>query len=239
MPPSPLPAAPSPLAENRSDLDGRMVFLVVGCVEYFSMLLVIAFFLFRYCKCRGCRVTRVHDSRRLDEAGAPPEEGGANQPQPPLPPPPVLEKHLSQLTSIETSHLEEFSLQVLLQATNNFSEEHKIGTGSFGSVYHSTLDDGREVAIKRAELSATSSYAGGTKRQGQEDKDHAFLNELESLSRLHHKNLVRLLGFCEDCNNRVLLYEYMSNGTLHDHVHKLHDSPLRSSGHGFPGSRLH
>ncbi|GKV22595.1 hypothetical protein SLEP1_g32453 [Rubroshorea leprosula] len=228
VPPSPQPSASPALRQSSSGWNGRMLaFLVVGCVGSSSMLLVIGFFLFRYCKGRGCR---VHDSGRLDEAGDLPEEGGAGQPQPPLPlpPPPVLEKRLSQLTSIGTSHLEEFSIQVLLQATNNFSDEHKIGSGSFGSVYHATLDDGREVAVKRAELSATSSYAFGNKRQGQEDKDLAFLNELESLCRLHHKNLVRLLGFCEDCNERVLVYEYMSNGTLHDHLHKLDDSPLMS-----------
>jgi serine/threonine protein kinase len=49
----------------------------------------------------------------------------------------------------------------------------------------------------------------------EEDKDNAFLNELEALSRLNHKNLVRLLGFCEDSNERVLVYEFMQNGTLH------------------------
>ncbi|PHU20338.1 Serine/threonine-protein kinase-like protein CCR4 [Capsicum chinense] len=124
-------------------------------------------------------------------------------------------------------HLQEFSLLVLLQVTNNFSEEHKIGTGSFGSVYHATLEDGREVAIKRAEASASSSYAGGSKYR-QEDKDSAFLNELEFLSRLNHKNLVRLLGYCEDNNERVLVFEYRNNGTLHDHLHRLENSPLTS-----------
>jgi serine/threonine protein kinase len=49
----------------------------------------------------------------------------------------------------------------------------------------------------------------------EEDKDNAFLNELEALSRLNHKNPVHLLGFCEDSNDRVLVYEFMQNGTLH------------------------
>jgi serine/threonine protein kinase len=124
--------------------------------------------------------------------------------------------------------LEEFSLEALLKATGNFSEDHKVGTGSFGTVYHATLDDKREVAIKRAEASTSSSYAGGATIHSQEDKDSAFLNELEFLSRLNHKNLVRLLGYCEDCNERVLVYEYMGNGTLFDHLHKLPTSPLMS-----------
>lgn len=238
VPPAVAPApAPPPTLENnqerccsRCKWSGKMIaFLVVGCVGSLILLLVVGFFLFKYCKCRGCR---VHDSGRLDGTGpgAPVEQGGGpSQPHAPRTEEasPVLEKRLSQLASMgNAGHLEEFSLQVILEATNNFSHDKTIGTGSFGSVYQATLEDGREVAIKRAEISNTSSYAVGTRRQ--EDKDSAFINELESLSRLHHKNLVRLLGFCEDSNERVLVYEYVHNGTLHDHLHKLENSPLMS-----------
>lgn len=229
VPPAVAPPPP-PTLEKRCKWSGKMIaFLVVGCVGSLILLLVVGFFLFKHCKCRGCR---VHDSGRLDGTGpeAPVEQGGGpSQPHAPQPEEasPVLEKRLSQLASMgNVGHLEEFSLQVILEATNNFSHDKTIGTGSFGSVYQATLEDGREVAIKRAEISNTSSYAVGTRRQ--EDKDSAFVNELESLSRLHHKNLVRLLGFCEDSNERVLVYEYVHNGTLHDHLHKLENSPLMS-----------
>lgn len=229
VPPAVAPPPP-PTLEKRCKWSGKMIaFLVVGCVGSLILLLVVGFFLFKHCKCRGCR---VHDSGRLDGTGpeAPVEQGGGpSQPHAPQPEEasPVLEKRLSQLASMgNAGHLEEFSLQVILEATNNFSHDKTIGTGSFGSVYQATLEDGREVAIKRAEISNTSSYAVGTRRQ--EDKDSAFVNELESLSRLHHKNLVRLLGFCEDSNERVLVYEYVHNGTLHDHLHKLENSPLMS-----------
>ncbi|XP_061359401.1 serine/threonine-protein kinase-like protein CCR4 [Gastrolobium bilobum] len=216
-PPPPPPSPPQNAAE--SGWSTKMVaFLVVGCVGCSSLLLVLAFFLYRYCKGRGCR---VHDSGRLDEPGTEPEAQAVSG---------VLEKRLSHVISMGNgSHLEEFPLLVLVEATNNFSEEKKIGMGSFGSVYHATLEDGKEVAIKRAEFSSTSpSYAvmGGTKRQ--EDKDNAFVNELESLSRLHHKNLVRLLGFYEDMNERILVYDYMNNGSLNDHLHKLQSSALMS-----------
>ncbi|KAL5845885.1 hypothetical protein ACOSQ3_009409 [Xanthoceras sorbifolium] len=204
--------------------NGRMVaLLVVGCVGSLSLVLVSAYFLYRYCRGRGCR---VHDSGRIDDA---PSEQGESHPENPQPQPltPILEIRLSQLASMgNAGHLEEIPLQVLLEITNNFSEDHKIGTGSFGSVYKGTLEDGRQVAIKRAEISNASPSAILTKLQ--EDKDHAFINELESLSRLHHKNLVRLLGFCEDCNELVLVYEFMSNGSLHDHLHNLEISPLMS-----------
>ncbi|KAE8709908.1 Serine/threonine-protein kinase-like protein CCR4 [Hibiscus syriacus] len=218
-----IPSAPPPQPESRSSnsgLNGRLIaFLVVGCVGSSVFLLHVGFFVFRYCKDRGCR---VHDSGRLDETGAP-ANGGSGSNQTPQGPPAVLEKRLSQLTSMGTmGRLEEFSFEALVQATNNFSDDHKIGTGSFGSVYHGTLDDGREVAIKRAEITSSSSYVIGPRRQ--EDKDDAFVNELEYLSRVHHKNLVQLLGFCEDSNERILVYEYMNNGTLYDHLHKFENS---------------
>ena len=234
---TPPPAVPPPTPEPRQERRRRcnkwsdkiIAFFVVGCGGSLVLLLVIGFFLFKYCKCRGCR---IHDSGRLDGAGtgAHVEQGGApSRPQAPRTEQasPVLEKRLSELASMgNAGHLEVFSFQVLLKATNNFSRDKKIGTGSFGSVYQGTLDDGCEVAIKRAEISNTYSYSVGTRRQ--EDRDVAFINELESLSRLHHKNLVELLGFCEDSNELVLVYEYMNNGTLHDHLHKLESSPLMS-----------
>ncbi|KAJ6762145.1 hypothetical protein OIU74_024765 [Salix koriyanagi] len=235
-PPAVEPPPPPPLESHqercrgRCEWSGKMIaFLAVGCFGSLVLVLVIGFFLFRHCKCRGCR---VHDSGPLDGTGpgAPVEQGGGpSQPHPRQTEEasPVLEKRLSQLTSMgNAGNLEEFSLQALLEATDNFSHDRAIGTGSFGSVYNGTLEDGREVAIKRAETSNTSSYAVGARRQ--EDKDSAFINELESLSRLHHKNLVRLLGFCEDNKERVLVYEYVHNGSLHDHLHKLESSPLMS-----------
>lgn len=116
--------------------------------------------------------------------------------------------------------MHEFSLEVLLKATDNFSEEFKIGRVSFGSVYHATLDDGRHVTIKRAEVSIPPSDKCKT-----DTNKNFFLNELEfNLSRVNHKNLARLLGFCEECNERVLVYEYMYNGTLFDHLHNNFES---------------
>ncbi|KAF8411984.1 hypothetical protein HHK36_004543 [Tetracentron sinense] len=213
----------SPENSNGGD-EKRVAFLVVGIVGTASLAIVICFFLFRYCKGRGCR---VHDSGRLEQTGVSPEPGLTARPAHETHDPvqaPSLEKRLSQMVSM--GNLEEFSLQELLQATGNFSLEHKIGSGSFGSVYRATLQDGREVAIKRAELSTSSSYAGNTKRQ--EDKEDAFISELAFLSRVNHKNLVRLLGFCEEGNENVLVYELMTNGTLHEHLHKLQSSPLMS-----------
>ncbi|PON42348.1 Mitogen-activated protein kinase kinase kinase [Parasponia andersonii] len=96
------------------------------------------------------------------------------------------------------------TLSVLEEATNNFSR--KIGKGSFGSVYYGRMKDGKEVAVK---LMADSSSHG----------DQQFVTEVALLSRIHHRNLVPLIGYCEEEHQRILVYEYMHNGTLRDHIH--------------------
>ncbi|KAJ1383362.1 Serine/threonine-protein kinase, active site [Sesbania bispinosa] len=106
---------------------------------------------------------------------------------------------------------EEFTLSELITATNNFSLENKIGAGSFGVVYKGKLTDGREVAIKRGET--------GSKMKKYQEKESAFESEIAFLSRLHHKHLVRLVGYCEEKDERLLVYEYMKNGALYDHLH--------------------
>ncbi|KAL8218243.1 hypothetical protein R6Q57_021616 [Mikania cordata] len=93
------------------------------------------------------------------------------------------------------------SLYKVAKATNNFSDSNKIGEGGFGPVYKGVLDDGQEVAMKR--LSETS-------QQGIEE----FKNELISISKLQHRNLVKLLGYCIHGNEMILIYEYMANKSL-------------------------
>ncbi|XP_019248657.1 PREDICTED: G-type lectin S-receptor-like serine/threonine-protein kinase At4g03230 [Nicotiana attenuata] len=94
-----------------------------------------------------------------------------------------------------------FSLESILAATDNFSEENKLGRGGFGSVYKGKFHGGREIAIKR--LSAQSG-------QGINE----FKNELVLIARLQHRNLVRLMGYCVQGNEKILLYEYMPNKSL-------------------------
>ncbi|KAL9151921.1 hypothetical protein ABFS82_11G083900 [Erythranthe guttata] len=94
-------------------------------------------------------------------------------------------------------------LSDLEEATNNFSK--KIGKGSFGPVYYGKLMDGKEVAVKT--MADSSSH--GTKQ---------LITEVALLSRIHHRNLVPLIGYCEEEHQRMLVYEYMHNGTLRDHI---------------------
>lgn len=120
-----------------------------------------------------------------------------------------------------TERTEKFSLEELRTATNGFSLGNRIGSGSFGIVYRGKLPDGREVAIKRGE-------SCGRSKKFQE-KELAFGSELALLTRLHHKHLVGLVGFCQEEDERLLVYEYMSNGSLHDHLHNKDNVERKSS----------
>lgn len=101
--------------------------------------------------------------------------------------------------------LHRFTLQELEKATDNFSDEFFIGEGGFGKVYRGVLVDGKIVAIK---------CASNESAQGQAE----FRNELALLSRLHHRHLVGLEGFCDEDGLQVLVYEFMANGDLHDNL---------------------
>ncbi|GKC60568.1 G-type lectin S-receptor-like serine/threonine-protein kinase, partial [Tanacetum coccineum] len=94
-----------------------------------------------------------------------------------------------------------FSIASIMNATNDFSVDNKLGQGGFGPVYKGKLSDGREVAIKR--LSRTSG-------QGLVE----FKNELILIAKLQHTCLVRLLGCCIDGVEKMLIYEYMPNKSL-------------------------
>ncbi|OWM90976.1 hypothetical protein CDL15_Pgr023309 [Punica granatum] len=94
-----------------------------------------------------------------------------------------------------------FDLEIILEATNNFSDESKLGQGGFGPVYKGKFPGGQEIAVKRL-----SSGSG----QGLEE----FKSEVMLIAKLQHRNLVRLLGYCIEGDEKILLYEYMPNKSL-------------------------
>ncbi|XP_031278215.1 cysteine-rich receptor-like protein kinase 10 [Pistacia vera] len=108
---------------------------------------------------------------------------------------------LLQGEQLESQDFPLFPLGIILEATQNFSEENKLGEGGFGPVYKGKLADGKEFSVKR--LSRTS---------GQGIME--LKNEVTLISKLQHKNLVRLLGCCLEGNESMLIYEYMPNKSL-------------------------
>ncbi|XP_040942704.1 G-type lectin S-receptor-like serine/threonine-protein kinase SD1-13 isoform X2 [Gossypium hirsutum] len=102
---------------------------------------------------------------------------------------------------VKLQQLPLFNFEELATATNNFHPEKKLGQGGFGPVYKGTLDDGKEIAVKRL------SKASG---QGLEE----FMNEVVVISKLQHRNLVRLLGCCVEAEEKILVYEFMPNKSL-------------------------
>ncbi|XP_031499240.2 cysteine-rich receptor-like protein kinase 15 [Nymphaea colorata] len=97
--------------------------------------------------------------------------------------------------------LTQISLRAIEEATNNFSEANKLGEGGFGPVYKGKLPDGQEVAVKRM-----------ARASGQGVRE--FKNEVKLIAKLQHTNLVRLIGCCLEKREKLLVYEYMSNGSL-------------------------
>ncbi|KAI3698089.1 hypothetical protein L6452_31201 [Arctium lappa] len=107
----------------------------------------------------------------------------------------------SDKSEIITEQSLQFELDAIEAATNNFSVYNKIGEGGFGGVYKGVLPDGREIAVKRL-----------SKGSGQGALE--FKNEVVLLAKLQHRNLVRLLGFCLEAEEKILVYEYVPNKSL-------------------------
>ncbi|KAL8193333.1 hypothetical protein R6Q57_026914 [Mikania cordata] len=98
-----------------------------------------------------------------------------------------------------------FTLSELRSATDNF--QRKVGSGGFGTVYYGKLNDGKEIAVKI--------LGNNNIQQGKKE----FANEVSLLSRIHHRNLVKFYGFCQEEGKDILVYEFMHNGTLKEHLY--------------------
>ncbi|KAL3006478.1 hypothetical protein AAZX31_08G280700 [Glycine max] len=114
-----------------------------------------------------------------------------------------------------------FTLKEMEEATCSLSDDNLLGKGGFGRVYRATLKSGEVVAIKKMELPAIKAAEG----------EREFRVEVDILSRLDHPNLVSLIGYCADGKHRFLVYDYMHNGNLQDHLNGIGerkmDWPLR------------
>uniref|UniRef100_A0ACD5TQY9 Uncharacterized protein n=2 Tax=Avena sativa TaxID=4498 RepID=A0ACD5TQY9_AVESA len=105
----------------------------------------------------------------------------------------------------ELSEFSVFEFHQILEATNNFSEENKLGEGGFGPVYKGHFPEGVEIAVKRLDSDSDQGFI-------------EFKNEVELIAKLQHRNLVKLLGCCSQGEEKVLVYEYLPNKSLDDFI---------------------
>ncbi|KAK9906148.1 hypothetical protein M0R45_002853 [Rubus argutus] len=98
-----------------------------------------------------------------------------------------------------------FNISTIASATDNFSDYMKLGEGGFGPVYRGTLADGQEFAVKRLSRSSGQGF-------------NEFMNEITTIAKLQHRNLVKILGCCVQEEEKMLIYEYMANRSLDNFI---------------------
>ncbi|OAY37887.1 receptor-like protein kinase HERK 1 isoform X2 [Manihot esculenta] len=169
---------------------GMIVGLIVGAV-----IVVVAVIIFMLCRKR-----KKLACQRLSKTWIPLSISGENSHT-------VGSKYSNGTTASVNSNLGYYIPFVAVQeATNNFDESWVIGIGGFGKVYKGVLNDGTKVAVKRGNPRSQQGLA-------------EFQTEIQMLSQFRHRHLVSLIGYCDEKNEMILVYEYMENGTLKGHLY--------------------
>ncbi|XP_019185674.1 PREDICTED: receptor protein kinase TMK1-like [Ipomoea nil] len=192
---------------------GIVVFSVIGGVFVLCLIGLVAFCLYKGKQKRFSRVQSpnamvIHprhsgsenDSVKITVAGSSVSVGAASETHT------VSTTETSDIQMVEAGNMV-ISIQVLKSVTNNFSEENILGQGGFGTVYKGELHDGTKIAVKRME-------SGVITGKGLAE----FKSEIAVLTKVRHRHLVALLGYCLDGNEKLLVFEYMPQGTLSKHL---------------------
>ncbi|GJP50582.1 hypothetical protein CLOM_g9733 [Closterium sp. NIES-68] len=133
----------------------------------------------------------------------------ARKTKPPTPPAPLSPKDYSRLSDLSIKVQDHFvkavSLPVILEATQHFSATQLLGEGGHGSVYRGLAPTGHTWAVKRSKIVNLKGL-------------QLFQNEVDNLSKVSHRNLVKLLAYCDEANEQILVYEFVSNGSLQEHL---------------------
>ncbi|KAK3409362.1 hypothetical protein EUGRSUZ_J01490 [Eucalyptus grandis] len=194
--PNKLPGPPSASKAPSSLSKAVKIATVAGGTSGFTILSLLAFFLYR-------RRNRAKDSTSSDGTS---RWGPLSYA--------TTKSTKTQGSSRPSDLCRHFSLKEIRAATNNFDKGFIIGVGGFGNVYKGYVHgDANPVAIKRL-------------NQGSHQGLHEFRTEIKMLSQLRHLHLVSLIGFCEDAGEMILVYDYMARGTLSDHLYNTDNPPL-------------
>ncbi|XP_047311011.1 cysteine-rich receptor-like protein kinase 25 [Impatiens glandulifera] len=118
-----------------------------------------------------------------------------------IPEKPIEGLDLSAMNDISSTEIVQYDFKTIQEATDDFSDDNRLGQGGFGVVYKGEFSNGHEIAVKRL-----------SRENGQGDQE--FKNEVLLVAKLQHRNLVRILGFCIDGTERLLVYEFLANSSL-------------------------
>ncbi|XXG44650.1 hypothetical protein AAC387_Pa01g4391 [Persea americana] len=118
--------------------------------------------------------------------------------------------HVGNLSSSEVQDISQLTLAELRIATSNFSQSNIIGEGGFGLVYKGLLQDGSIVAIK----------------QRFHDPSQYFAQEVQNLGQIRHRHIVKLIGYCQENREQLLVYDYMANGNVGNHLYDSEGLPI-------------
>ncbi|XP_076949126.1 protein STRUBBELIG-RECEPTOR FAMILY 3-like [Bidens hawaiensis] len=132
--------------------------------------------------------------------------------RPPPPPPPLTSQPINlpfEKVIVEPKvSVRSYTIALLQQDTNSFSQDNFIGRGMLGSVHRAQLPNGKLLAVKKLDKEVIS-----------QQTDEDFIDLVNNLDRIRHANVVELMGYCSEHGQRLLIYEYCTNGTLQDALH--------------------
>ncbi|KAK4480080.1 hypothetical protein RD792_013137 [Penstemon davidsonii] len=210
------------LQEKRTrNVLGVVVFSLSGGVLVLCLIGFAGFCLYkkqkRFTRVQSPNATVIHprnsgsdnDSVKITVAGSSVNVGSISETHT------ISARETSDIQMVESGNML-ISIQVLKNVTNNFSAKNILGRGGFGTVYKGELHDATKIAVKRMECGVITGKGSAE-----------FQSEIAVLTKVRHRHLVNLLGYCLDGNEKLLVYEYMPQGTLSRHLFEWGDEGLK------------